>query len=226
MAEYYIEHYGYVDDGHSLAHYGVRGMRWRQHKYTGNSSRDYDYSTGDRSRANYYNVQGQIADTRRFHAQRDPQRIINTRRQNAAHRQKISKIVNTGDLSRADYYSQQPARDVARRMQNDLKKAKWQMSNDRSRNHAEAMLNKWARNTNTKRAENFNKHMGANGSNSKLSTLNREIRVRQLENDPSEKKRLRDRGIDWNMTTSRDGSYDYTTKVDPSRGNTKRKRRR
>lgn len=43
MAEYYIEHYGYVDDGHSLAHYGVRGMRWRRHQYTGNSSYDYDY---------------------------------------------------------------------------------------------------------------------------------------------------------------------------------------
>lgn len=47
MAEYYIEHYGYVDDGHSLVHYGVRGMRWRQHKYTGNSSADYDYGWRD-----------------------------------------------------------------------------------------------------------------------------------------------------------------------------------
>ena len=47
MAEYYIEHYGYVDDGHSLAHYGVKGMRWRQHKYTGNSSADYNYGWRD-----------------------------------------------------------------------------------------------------------------------------------------------------------------------------------
>ena len=43
MAIHYIEHYGFVDDGHSLAHYGVPGMRWRRHKYTGSSSRDYDY---------------------------------------------------------------------------------------------------------------------------------------------------------------------------------------
>lgn len=112
MAEYYIEHYGYVDDGHSLAHYGVRGMRWRQHKYTGNSSRDYDYSTGDRSRANYYNVQGQIADTKRFHAQRDPQRIINTRRQNEQHKKKINKLVNTGDAARAAYYRNQGENNV------------------------------------------------------------------------------------------------------------------
>lgn len=47
MAKYYIEHYGYIDDGHSLAHYGVRGMRWRQHKYTGNSSADYNYGWRD-----------------------------------------------------------------------------------------------------------------------------------------------------------------------------------
>lgn len=45
MALHYIEHYGFVDDGHSLAHYGVPGMRWRRHLYTGSSSEDYDYRT-------------------------------------------------------------------------------------------------------------------------------------------------------------------------------------
>jgi len=39
MARYYIEHYGYIDDDqHSLAHYGVRGMKWRRHRYGSNSN--------------------------------------------------------------------------------------------------------------------------------------------------------------------------------------------
>lgn len=38
MGTFYNDEYRY-----SLAHYGVPGMRWKRHKYTGASSKDYDY---------------------------------------------------------------------------------------------------------------------------------------------------------------------------------------
>lgn len=115
MALHYIEHYGFVDDGHSLAHYGVPGMRWRRHRYTGSSSADYDYSRrdqlgstrGDSDRARRYSEEGRA----RANSSRARQTLWT-----AANREKIdfANMRNTlrarnigrtaGDANRAAYY--------------------------------------------------------------------------------------------------------------------------
>lgn len=91
MALHYIEHYGFVDDGHSLAHYGVPGMRWRRHQYTGSSSEDYDYSRrrGDASR-------GSVRASLNLNPHNDSQGVVRRRRTTGE---------SFGDMNRALYYA-------------------------------------------------------------------------------------------------------------------------
>ena len=123
MTKYYIEHYGYIDDDqHSLAHYGVKGMKWRHHKY----SSDYNY--GDSYRADYYSYQGrkrQALSKPRYDRWRSDNEY-EIKRANANHRNRMRRSANSttrGDASRAEYYSNQGIERRRQKVVDDIKRS-------------------------------------------------------------------------------------------------------
>lgn len=76
MARYYIEHYGYIDDDqHSLAHYGVRGMKWRRHRYRSNSNEADNFNRHMGSRLHTNRFGGMVRVTKINNLFSDPEEM-------------------------------------------------------------------------------------------------------------------------------------------------------